>query len=469
MPPLAVDLDGTLVLSDTLHESLIALLRRNPLWLFALPLWLLGGKARFKREIATRVTLAADTLPYNEPVLDWLRRQRGSREIVLCTAADAHVADAVAHHTDLFDAVIASDGQHNLSGKTKADALVARYGERGFDYAGNDGVDLAVWSRARRAIVVNASPATENAARKIADVTDVMPRKPVRLWTWARALRLHQWAKNLLVFVPLVSAHMVMDPTSIERALLAFLAFGMCASSVYLLNDLVDLPSDRAHPRKRHRPFAAGELSPLTGLVLAPVLLAIAFVIALWLPERFLLVLAGYYLLTFAYSFRLKRIEMLDVIVLAALYTARIIAGAAAIAVPLSFWLLAFSMFLFLSLALIKRFTELAVMRDSGLDSMAGRGYRVDDLSLLGTLGVSSGYLSVLVLALYINSRDSEALYHHPKMLWLLCPLLLYWISRSWSLTYRGRMHDDPLLFALKDPASLVVSAIGLVIVLLAV
>lgn len=469
LPPLAVDLDGTLVLSDTLHESLIALLRRNPLYLFAMPFWLLGGKARFKREIAQRILPPPESLPYNQPLLEWLRGQRDSREIVLCTAADAAIARAIAGHVGCFDTVIASDGERNLSGEAKAETLVERYGAHGFDYAGNDRIDLAVWSKARRAIVVNASPATEHAARRIADVTDVMPRKPVRLWTWVRALRLHQWAKNLLVFVPLLSAHMVMDPTSVERALLAFLAFGLCASSVYLLNDLVDLPLDRAHPRKRHRPFAAGELSPLTGLVLAPILLATAFVIALWLPERFLFVLAGYYLLTFAYSFRLKRVEMLDVIVLAALYTARIIAGAAAIAVPLSFWLLAFSMFLFLSLALIKRFTELALMRDNGLASAAGRGYRIDDLSLLGTLGVSSGYLSVLVLALYINSRDSEALYHHPKMLWLLCPLLLYWISRSWSLTYRGRMHDDPLLFALKDPASLVVSAIGLVIVLFAV
>jgi 4-hydroxybenzoate polyprenyltransferase len=470
LPPLAVDMDGTVVLGDTLHESLLVLLRRNPLYLFVLPVWLLGGKARFKRELARRAVPDPADLAYNRPLLDWLRGQRGQRELILCTAADAGIADAVAAHLELFDTVLASDGERNLSGADKAAALVERCGERGFDYAGNGAVDVAIWRHARRAIVVSASAGTERAARAVAEIEQVLPAAPAGVGAWLRALRLHQWLKNLLVFIPLLTAHLALDPQAVGRSALAFLAFGLCASSVYLLNDLLDLPADRAHPRKRLRPFAAGQRSLLAGLALAPVLLAAAFALALaTLPERFVLALAAYYLLTLAYSLLLKRVEMLDVVVLAALYTARIVAGAFAIEVALSFWLLAFSMFLFLSLALVKRYTELAVMREAGRASAAGRGYRVEDLPMLGALGTAAGYLSVLVLALYINSAKSEELYRQPKLLWLLCPLLLYWVGRVWLLTQRGRMHDDPLLFALRDPVSLAVLALGLATVLVAV
>lgn len=458
-------MDGTLVLTDSLHESLLAVLRRNPLLMFVMPVWLLGGKARFKREVARRAALEGRTLPFNEPLLAWLRQQQGTREIVLCTAADEAIARSVAHHAGVFDDVLASDGRLNLAGGDKALALVERFGERGFDYAANGPVDIPVWSKARRAIVVNATPSVERAARRVAEVERVFPPAAAGLWTWTRALRLHQWAKNLLIFVPLLTAHLAFDIDAVGHALLAFLAFGLCASSVYLLNDLLDLPSDRLHPRKRHRPFAAGRLSLLAGIALAPLLLAGAFALAALLPGRFMIALAAYYLLTLAYSFKLKRVELLDVVVLASLYTSRIVAGTFAMTLPLSFWLLAFSMFLFLSLALVKRYTELAIMRDSGLESAAGRGYRVDDLPLLGGLGGAAGYLSVLVLALYINSHESAALYGQPKLLWLLCPLLLYWISRAWLLTHRGRMHDDPLLFAIRDPISLLVLGLGLLTV----
>lgn len=457
-PPLAVDLDGTLVLGDTLHESLLVLLRRNPLYLFLLPLWLLGGKAGFKREIARRAIPDPADLAYNQPLLEWLREQCGQRPIVLCSAADAGVADAVAGYVGLFDEVIASDGTRNLAGATKADVLAMRFGDKGFDYAGNSHVDIAVWQRARRAIVVNASPSTERSAQLGGNVAKMIPGAPGNVWTWMRALRLHQWVKNLLVFLPLLGAHLFFDSQAIWQTTLAFLAFSLCASAVYLINDLIDLPADRSHPRKRHRPFAAGHLPIAAGLALVPALLLAALLLALCLPERFALVLAGYFLLTLAYTFRLKRVEIVDVIVLAMLYTARIIAGAVAIPVAASFWLLAFIMFLFLSLALIKRYTELVVARDSGREEAFGRTYRIDDLPLIGALGIAAGYLSVLVLALYVNnSGESTELYAQPKMLWLLCPMLLYWISRAWMLTHRGRMHDDPLLFAVRDPVSLVI------------
>lgn len=467
--PLAVDLDGTLVLGDTLHESLLAALRRNPFLLLAMPLWLLRGKAAFKRELARRVLPDPERLAWNLPFLAWLRGQQGRREIVLCTAADAGIARAVADHAGLFDDVLASDGSRNLSGACKGEVLVARYGERGFDYAGNARIDLAVWRHARRAVVVNAGTPLAEAAGRLVPVDAALPGPRVSPLTWARALRLHQWAKNLLVLVPLLTAHLLFEPAAVRQGLLAFLAFGLCASSVYLLNDLVDLPADRAHPRKRLRPFAAGELPLLAGLSLVPLLLAAAFALAvLTLPPRFVLALAAYWLLTAAYTFVLKRIEMVDVVVLAMLYTARIIAGTFALTVPLSFWLLAFSMFLFLSLALVKRHTELGVMARAGRDGADGRGYRVSDLPMLGAMGIGSGLGAVLVLALYVNSPTGEQLYSQPKALWLLCPLLLYWIGRVWLLTHRGRMHDDPMLFALRDRTSQAVLLAGLAVVVLA-
>ncbi len=464
--PLVVDLDGTLVLGDTLHESLLGLLVAAPFNLFRLPAWLASGKAAFKRALAGRHVVDPRALAYNRPLLEWLETQRGQRELVLCTAADNAVAQAVADHLGLFDAVIASDGQNNLSGERKAEALVARYGEKGFDYVGNGSTDLPVWRRAQAAIVCNASAGVSRAANAQGNVAQEIGSRNTSPGAWLRALRLHQWAKNLLLFVPLLTAHLVFEPSALASAALAFLSFCLCASGVYLLNDLADLPADRRHPRKRLRPFASGQLSALAGLGVAAVLLGAAVALALaTLPGAFVLALAAYFVLTCAYSLRLKRVEILDVVILAALYTARIIAGALALQVELSFWLLAFSMFLFLSLALLKRHTELTAMSALGEEHASGRGYRVSDIPLVAMLGVTAGYASVLVFALYINSPASAALYARPVLLWLLCPLLLFWIGRVWLLSHRRRMHDDPLVFALTDPASLLVLTASLLTV----
>jgi 4-hydroxybenzoate polyprenyltransferase len=362
--------------------------------------------------------------------------------------------------------VLASDGVHNLSGTHKAEELSQRFGERGFDYAGNEARDLHVWRRARRAIVVNAAPALARRAQGVTEVERVFARDGGRLHAWAKALRLHQWLKNLLVFLPLLTAHLVLAPDAVLHAGMAFACFCLCASGVYLLNDLLDLDADRRHPRKRLRPFAAGTLPLTSGLVAAPLLTLAAFALALSISKLFALALAGYYVLTLAYSFALKRIAMLDTVVLAGLYTIRIIAGTFALRIGLSFWLLAFSMFLFLSLAMIKRYTELRTLLLNGDNRSLGRGYAVDDLPLVQSLGGASGYLAVLVLALYINSTASEVLYRHPAGLWLLCPLLLYWISRAWLIAHRGAMHDDPVVFAVSDRTSRLLLALAIVIVI---
>lgn len=466
--PLCVDLDGTLLRSDLLLESTLALLATRPWLLLLLPWWLLQGKAHLKREIASRVTLDPATLPYDDRVLDLLRRST-DRHRVLCTASDAGLVQPLAEHLGCFDDVLASDGEHNLSGAHKAQALVARFGERGFDYAGNASVDLAVWAHARRALVVNAGSSLARAAAARCDVDVHWPAQGGGLRTWLRALRLHQWLKNLLVFIPLLASHRLLQADALIASTCGFLAFGLCASGVYLLNDLLDLPSDRLHPRKRLRPFAAGTLSLLKGALLAPLLAVAGLALAWWAEPRFALVLALYYLLTLAYSLRLKRVVMLDVIVLAALYTVRIIGGTVVIGAALSFWLLAFSMFIFLSLALLKRHTELSAMLAAGRTDAAGRGYTVEDLPLLQSLGASSGYMAVLVLALYINSPESIALYGRPQVLWLLCPLILYWVSRAWVIAHRGEMDDDPVVFAVTDRVSQLVALLCAVIALFAI
>lgn len=465
--PLCVDLDGTLLKTDLLVESALALVASKPWILLLFPWWLLRGKAHLKREIASRVELDASTLPYDQRVVKILRDQP-ERHRVLATASDAKLAKLVAEHLACFDEVLASEGSLNLDGRRKANALVGRFGERGFDYAGNASVDLHVWQHARAALVVNSGDRLVKSAESRCETVERIPAEKYVWKFWARALRLHQWLKNLLVFLPLLASHQFMDPAKLLLALQAFIAFGLCASSVYLLNDLLDLRADRAHPRKKARPFASGQLPLLHGLMVAPALTFGGLLLAFWVEPVFGAILGFYYLLTIAYSTQLKRIPMLDVVILAALYTVRIVSGAAAIGAPLSFWMLAFSMFIFLSLALLKRYTELAAMAESGRDGAAGRGYSVSDLPLLQSLGSSAGFISVLVLALYINSSESLALYANPEVLWLLCPVMLYWTSRVWIIAHRGEMHDDPVVFAVMDRTSQVVAALSTGIVLAA-
>lgn len=460
-----VDLDGTLLKSDVLYESLLALLASNPLYVFLIPFWVLRGKAALKRELALRVKLPPETLPYDERVLNALRTTT-QRPRVLCTASDRLLVLPIAEHLGLFEQVLASDGKRNLAGHRKADALVDAFGEGNFDYMANGVVDLQVWRHAGAAWVVNAGSSLAEAAAKVTEVRDHWPSQPGRVRAWLKALRLHQWLKNLLVFVPLITAHLFLSLDSIAQSVVAFIAFGLCASGVYVLNDLLDLTPDRQHARKRERPFAAGRLPLLQGLFAAPALTLAGLALSLWCSLAFTFVLLCYYLLTLAYSLRLKRIVMIDVVLLAALYTVRIIGGAVAIGTELSFWLLAFSMFVFLSLAMLKRYTELESVLASGQQQANGRGYSVGDLSLLQSLGAAAGYIAVMVLALYINSPESLALYRNPKFLWLLCPVLLYWVSRAWIVAHRGDMHDDPIVFAATDRVSQVVALIGGAIVL---
>ncbi|WP_447793372.1 UbiA family prenyltransferase [Pseudomonas farris] len=461
-PPLVVDLDGTLLKSDLLLETGMAFIRSQPLKLHKPLGWLTKGKAQFKERLAHATHIDVTVLPYDTAVIELIEAARKEgRKVVLATASHHTLADRIAEHLQLFDQVLATNSECNLSAHRKRDLLIEHYSHGGFDYVGNSHDDLAVWAAARHAYVVNPESGVEKRAKALGNVTRVISSNPSGPKDWLKALRLHQWMKNALIFVPLLAAHQITNPLLLWQGVLAFLLFGLCASSVYVLNDLLDLADDRHHTSKRHRPFASGRLSIKSGLFIFPVLLIGVFVSA-WnlLPWAFTGALVAYYILTLAYSLSLKRQMAVDVIVLALLYTMRIIAGAAAFNLDLTFWMLAFSMFMFLSLALVKRYAELYEARRKGhTEKTRGRGYYPNDLEMISSLGAASGYLSVMVLALYIHDTVTVAMYSHPQVIWLACPLLLFWVTRIWMLTHRGQMHDDPVVFAIRDRTSLIVGA----------
>lgn len=455
---IAVDLDGTLVLTDTLHESVMQLLHDSPLSVLYFPLWLHKGKAYLKAQISSLVTLNPASLPYNEKVIAWLKQKKATGHVlVLCSATDRRIAEAIASHLGLFDQVIASEGYINIAGVNKRDALDQAFGSGNYVYAGNSADDIAVWQAGRQAIVVNANNKVLKKAQTVSKVSMVIPPTPRTLSLWLRVLRVHQWLKNLLLFLPILAAHQISHFPALATLLLAFVSFSACASAIYITNDLLDLESDRQHLRKRHRPFASGAVPILYGALLAPCLGALSLVLAWLVGAAFFGWLFTYLVLTILYSFLLKRYALIDCLTLAGLYTLRIIAGAAAVSVMLSFWLLAFSTFIFMSLAFVKRYAELQAQVGYGKSEVHGRGYKVSDAPLIQNLGIASGYASVLVLALYLNSATVVSLYTQPEIIWLAVPLMLFWISWVWLKAHHGQMHDDPIIFAIKDSASLIV------------
>jgi 4-hydroxybenzoate polyprenyltransferase len=463
--PLCVDLDGTLVKSDTFVDSLMVLARRHPIAFLQTPLWVLNGKAYFKSQVASRVTLDPAHLPYNRPLLDYLKDEHASgRKLYLATGADSILAQKVADHLGIFEDVMASDGRLNLTGDNKLQHLKHRFRASGFDYIGNAMPDLPILQGAQQAMVANPVSGLRNAL-KSRNVTVSRNFQDRSRWpaTLARALRVHQWAKNLLVFLPVLLAHSL-HAAPMLAACAAFFCFCFTASATYIFNDLLDLEQDRIHLNKRRRAFASGDLSVTTGLGISCSLLVFALVTAAWLPRTFLIYLLLYLVTTLAYSLSLKRIVLVDVVILSSLYTIRMMAGSAATHDPVSPWLAAFSIFLFLSLAMVKRFSELQNLHARGVNPTNGRGYLLSDIEQLRSFGTSSAYASIVIFALYINGNDVVALYHHPNRMWLITPLLILWVSRVWLLASRGVLDEDPVVFALSDRMSLLLG-LGVVIV----
>ena len=465
---LFVDLDGTLVATDVLWEAFIHAVKRSPLTLVMVFVWLLGGRAGLKHALATRTNVDPVSLPYRDELVKYLRERKAAGcRLVLATASNRRWAEAIAEHLGIFDAVLASDERRNLKGGHKLEAIEAwcsEHGVRRWGYFGDHNADLPIWKRAAEVHVVAPTDGLLQRIRQGGEPTKVHGKRAARLRPLIKALRPHQWVKNALLFVPLILARQYGDFAKTLDVIAAVVAFSLCASSVYVLNDLFDIEADRHHPKKRKRPFAAGLLPLAFGPPLAVGLVVIAFSTALaMLPLPYVGLLVIYMIVTSLYSTVLKSKLLVDVLILAGLYTLRILAGGLAAELAVSEWLLAFSIFIFTSLAFAKRYVELARLAGKGETTAKGRGYQVSDLGLIESFGTTSGYLAVLVFALYIQN-GLPGFYTNKSLLWLSCPFLLYWISRLWFLAKRGELDDDPVVYAVTDKVSL---SIGLVVGLL--
>ena len=451
--PLCVDLDGSFVKTDLLFEATLRLLKTQPWLIFHLVLWTLAGKANLKAQIAKRVDISTLPLPVNAELLAYLEAESAERAVILVTGSNQRFADAIVERYPVFTEAFGSNDQTNLTGQYKTDFLIDRYGLSGFDYVGNDTPDRVVWESARQSYFAGFDADQSKFAN--VEFDRVFLNKSAGVKGIFGMIRVHQWSKNLLVLVPLFLDQQLGHFLPFVSAMLGFLAFSLLASATYIINDLLDLPADRLNTTKQHRPLASGAISINKGLLVCAFLFLAAGFIALFLPASFAVVLGVYLVLTLLYSFVLKSAVILDVIIIAVLHTIRIIGGTLVIGAEDSFWLLAFSLFIFTSFALAKRVSELTNLKMENRQDASGRGYTVTDLPLLTSAGMGAGYVSVLVIALYINSDKVLENYHRPEILWILCPGFLYWIGRLWLMTSRGQMHEDPIVYILKDKVSL--------------
>ncbi|MCZ8101509.1 MAG: UbiA family prenyltransferase [Burkholderiales bacterium] len=466
--PLVVDLDGTLLRSDLLYESLFSCppSLHNGVGVVRA---ILQGKARLKYFLAQTSAIDYSLLPYDDEVLALIEAARlEGRTIFLATASNETHAAGVCSHLGLFDGFIASDPDNNLKGRKKAEALIERFGSGGFEYVGNDASDLHVWSVSAAAVTIRTTAEVKRTLSTLDVPTRTLP-SPGPTWAdWRRAIRVHQYAKNALLFVALLTSHSYFELDAVLRVCIAFTAFSACASAIYIVNDLVDLQADRAHPSKSSRPFASGKIELARALPAAAVLLTAGLALSFAVSLKFVGVLIVYLLLTTAYSFSLKRKMIIDVIALAALYTIRVIAGAVAAEVVLSEWLLAFSMFVFMGLALIKRATELVVRRNLNLADSSNRNYKLGDEIVVVAMAAASGFNALTVLCLYIASPGVQSHYRFAEFLWLVPPIVLYWYLRALMLAWRGLLTDDPIVFALRDRISRIAVILMVALVIMA-
>jgi len=464
--PVCIDLDGTLITGDLLWESFVTLFRQQPLMAMLLALSVVKGRAHFKRRVAEQVAIDPGDLPYRQELIDELNGlHRQGVPLLLATASHESYARAVSTHLGIFQEVVASDGRRNVSGRAKAAMLVERFGEGGFDYIGNDWADVPVWRMAATPTVVGGSPGLVRHLTSERSNARVLATRRSPIAALLAAIRPHQWAKNALVFIPIVAGHQLLQVNALWSATLTFVAFSLCASAIYILNDISDVRADRKHSRKSRRPFAAGELSIPAGVAVAAALLLtsglLAFVGVSWQVGA---ILGVYVLVTSAYTLRLKRVPVADVFTLTGLYVLRILAGAVATVTSLTTWLLAFALFFFLGLAFVKRYVE--VMSTRG--QLPGREYGPEDAQWMQAIGTSASYMAVVVLALYVNTPEVTQLYSQPEVLWLLCPVLLFWSTRLWFRAGRRLLHDDPVVEALKDPLGYVTLAAASIILMIA-
>ena len=457
--PVVVDLDGTLVHGDTLWESFFSLPRHSPLGFLTATYSLVRGRAAFKAEVAKQFKPHLNKVVFNEELIEFLRKEAYRRPIILATASHITVANSIADELQFFNEVLASD-ESNLKGRTKLRAvencLAANNWLNGFDYIGDSGADRPLWAKARKAFAV--APSVQQAKRVSGGINFerifVAPAAGPR--AYIKGMRPHQWVKNLLIFAPLLLSRQFAEIDVTIEAVIAFLAFNLCASATYLWNDILDVQLDRVHPRKRSRPFASGAIRIPQGLLFSAALMAAGFgLIIAFLPMIVVGLFLFYIVFTLTYSLYLKEKLLVDAMALGLLYSLRILIGAGATGVVVSDWLIAFSTFFFFGLALVKRYSEIAISQSTTHEKIAGRGYYAHDVQILSMLGVAASFVSILILALYITSDYVLANYTRPQALWFVCLVMMYWVSRVWVLASRKEMPDDPIVFALRDPISL--------------
>jgi 4-hydroxybenzoate polyprenyltransferase len=470
--PLCVDLDGTLVKTNTLYEAVIALIRARPIVAFLLPYWLMRGQSYLWQRLSERASINVALLPYRQEVLDYLRREKErGREIALVSGSHHTVVEKVAHHLGLFDRFLGSNESVHLIGLAKLSAILKLYEKRHFDYIGDTSADLSIWRMSDHAVIVSGDNSLVKRLTGVNVNTEhITPNDQSWLKALFKAMRVYQWSKNLLLFAAAFLSHNFANLTVMISAAHGFVAFSLCASAVYIMNDLFDLESDRLHTKKRYRPFAAGDLSLAYGGMFSIFLLILALVIAFALSPKFAAGLSIYFAMTFSYSFYFKKKLLVDVFLLAGLYTIRVWAGGICAGVIISNWTLAFFMSLSLSLAIAKRYSELAASADAQKEvKIHRRSYQTSDMPFLLCLGCINANISVLVIALYIASKDSSYYYTNPSALWLICPAVAYWVGRLWMLTIRGKLNEDPVLFAIKDKVSYLLGAFIVTTVIFAI
>lgn len=466
---LFVDLDGTLIKSDLLFECLVPIIKNYFYALFLAPFWLLKGKAYLKDKFSDLVSINPEILPYNNNVLEYIRKEKeNGSKIILATASNIKLAKSISDYLGIFDDVIASSKEENLKGKNKLNKIKLyienNNTNKEFSYIGDSKADVKIFNETDIPIVVGNKNVFNKIKSKNDKTTFVDGENDFSLKKFFKMIRTYQWVKNFLIFLPLILAHKFLDVNLLLKALVAFFSFSFLASSVYIINDIMDVESDRIHPSKKNRPIASGAVKISSALKVAFILMPLSFIISIFLGKEFLFVLLTYFITTSCYSFYLKKIMLVDILILSLLYTVRMFAGGVALNIYLSPWLFMFSMFFFFSLACAKRYSELYAVRNNLQDEIKGRGYQAQDLEQIQIFGSSSGYIAILIFALYIQSDISMKLYKTPSFFWALCPIMLYWISRVWLLSHRGQMTQDPIIFALKDKVSYVVLILSIII-----
>jgi len=454
---LVVDLDNSLLKIDLFKESLGKSLLKRPLVFFKTVMLALNSIALAKTFISKECKTDCHTLPYNNKILDIIDSYRKKGYLILlATGAPQAYAHSIANHLGLFDEVIATNEQINNVGINKLESIKKHVNDS-FIYLNDSVKDLPVWLHCKKAILIGDNGRVKNMLIKNnVEIIDTVKKEKSIIEILLKQLRVHQWSKNMLLFVPALLSHQLLEPGVFLNALCSFIAFSLLASSIYVLNDIIDVDYDRKHPMKKNRPIAAGDLSMLRAYAVLLVCFLIGGWMAMLLGTTFLFVMAVYIILNLLYSLYFKRIIILDVLLLMSFYTLRIIAGHIPDTFPFSPWLLSFSVFLFFSLAFLKRYVN--IILENNVSTKNGTGYSINDSNILKSFGVGSGIISTLVLILYTGSEQVQPFYLTPMILIFLAPIMLYWICRIWLLADRGLIKDDPILFAIKDKISYVVA-----------